>query len=79
MYVRLTFLSAFDKLLLAFKQQDLEDVKKLPKEDTRRILISSLGETVILKSTLGETGGYSYHLRNLDKEHLIYCMLYATF
>jgi hypothetical protein len=35
--------SAFDKLLLAFKQQDLEDAQRLNREDTRRILISSLG------------------------------------
>jgi hypothetical protein len=44
-YTILVSFSAFDKLLLAFKQQDLENAYMLSKEETRRILISSLGES----------------------------------
>jgi hypothetical protein len=49
--------SAFDKLLLAFKQQDLENAYMLSKEETRRILISSLGESEAALSSLVESEG----------------------
>jgi hypothetical protein len=60
-YTILVSFSAFDKLLLAFKQQDLENAYMLSKEETRRILISSLGESeAVLSSLVGSEGAHLF-------------------